>query len=215
MELTKQQRLALSKICIESSKSAGDALKQMINKKVTVTFPNVELREITESEEVNSAHIVVKSKISGDISGEMIFAYPIKKGLQLIDLLMLQEVNTNTEVNDDAKSAFTEFVNIVGGIFLSKMADLLEYEILPNPPIFSLDTQFNNTTLPKLKKSGDLFMIDTFLDVETVGVGGEFFIVFDSGSLEKIMGALDKYATQAKPKEAIVDAYKEPTQGGV
>ncbi|MFP4112378.1 MAG: chemotaxis protein CheX [Candidatus Woesearchaeota archaeon] len=192
MELEDNEKNILSKICIDASKNAGDALKQMINKNVVVDFPSVKLKSVPIVDRIGEQSLIGISKISGDISGNLIISYDLINGLKLLDMMMMQPPDTLKEVTDDAKSAFTEFLNIIGGAFLNTLGDDLKFTVLPNPPSYLSHVSEMDSELYSLvqKTEEDLFVVDTFLKVESEQVGGDLFLIFDENSLNKIMIAL-------------------------
>ncbi|MFW6231295.1 MAG: chemotaxis protein CheX, partial [Nanoarchaeota archaeon] len=133
MKLTEQEKKVLGDICMSSSQNAGNALKTMINKAVNVEFLNMDLR--TESIEKMSKNALMGiADLSGDLGGTMVVSYSTEEGLKLVDLMMMQPVNTLQAITEDARSAFTEFINIIGGAFLNSMAERLNFRLAPNPP---------------------------------------------------------------------------------
>lgn len=197
MQLNDSERDFLVGICHDSSANAGDALKQMINKDVSVIYPDINLKQTTITETLKERPIIGISQIGGDISGYLVVAYPKEDGLRLMDLVMMQDANTLKEMTDEAKGAMTEFLNIIGGAFLNTMAAKLNYQIVPNPPAFlSNVSECDPTAMSLINNSTDIFAVDTYLKVESEKIGGDFWLVLDKISLAKIMDSIQKQAAQ-------------------
>ena len=191
MQLNETEKKTLAKINLASSESAADALRQMISKEVKVDFPSISLRTSDMIDKFNDSSIVGVSKISGDISGSILLHYQKEKGMALLEILMMQEKGSLSEMTEDAKGAFTEYLNIIGGVYLSKIADEFKFKVLPNPPQFigNLESMEKELIRP-LKQANDIFLIDTCLHVESEEIDGDFFILLDNESLNKILSAL-------------------------
>jgi chemotaxis protein CheC len=176
-------------ICNESSKNAGTALKQMINKDVSVNFPNMELKTISLNDFLEKNNLIGISDINGEVNGSIIMAYPEKNGLKLLAMMLMQP--SLESMTDDAKSAFTELLNILGGAFLNTMSDMLNFTLAPEPPHFIGNVKNFEKELLKKNEKTQLFLIDNYLDIESEQIGGHFFLIFENESLNKIVKSLN------------------------
>ena len=186
------QKKVLGEVCLESSKNAGDALKMMINKEVCVEFPKVELKHISLHDALNTDSVFGVSDVTGDLGGSIIIVYPKESGMRLLDMIMMQKQNTLTEMTEDAKGAFLEFLNIIAGAFLTTLSNHLNFNAMPKPPEIYLDSNsFRNDIDRKIRtQAPNIFYVDTFLNVESEQIGGHFFLLFDNKSIDKIFSAL-------------------------
>ena len=84
-------------------------------------------------------------KMTGCLTGQLIFGFDDASGLALADLLLDQEVGTSTEWGEMETSAALETTNILGCAFLNSLARVLptasegDGELIPSPPNFLRD----------------------------------------------------------------------------
>lgn len=116
MELNEKEKNELDKISKLSSRNAADALSQMLNKKVEVSFPSITLKPLEEVKKLTGEMIVSICELTGDVRGNILFAFPKEKGLQMLDILMMQDPGTLKDMNEESTGAFNELNNIVGGL---------------------------------------------------------------------------------------------------
>ena len=136
-------------------------------------------------------HALDFSKITGDITGNLLLYYQKEKGMALLEMLLMQEKGSLSEMTEDAKGAFTEFINIIGGIYLNTIADEVKFKIFPNPPQFIGNMEdVEKELIKQLKQTEDIFLVDTCLHVESEKIDGDFFILLDKESLDKILNVL-------------------------
>lgn len=193
MNLNEKEKQELEKINELSSKSAADALSKMINKEVKVDFPGMTLNPLEKLNKINKDTLISISEITGDISGSSMISYPKHDGLLLIDMIMSQQLGTLKDMDENAKSAFNELVNIISGSYISALANYLDFKIFPAPPKFVGDfKEIKNEIMNELKGDiGNVLLIDTRLHIESEHIDGDFFIMFDNESLNKVLRLLN------------------------
>lgn len=173
----------------EASKATADALAKLISKKTKYTYPTMSLKPIDEVSKLKSDDLFAICEIVGDVSGNIMIAYPKDQGLKLVDFMMMQEPGTLKEINEDVVSAYKEFVNIVGGAYLSDLANFLAFKIFPSVPKFTGElNQVQKEMLEEFKQDvGKLLMLSTNLQIEDEQMSGSFLIIFNEDSLKKII----------------------------
>lgn len=193
MELNKKEQEELKKISELSSKNAANALSKMINKKVKVNFLSLTLHPLDEINKLTGEMIVSLCEVTGDVNGNILLAFLKNKGLSLLDMMMFQNTGTLKEMNEDAKSAFNELTNIIGGAYISTLANYLSFKIFPSPPKFTGNLKGVQEQLIKEieENTGNILLIDTILNVESTDVEGTFFLILDNESLSKMLKLLN------------------------
>lgn len=193
MELNEKEKSELKKISGLSSKNAADALSKMINKEVKVDFSNLTLHPLDEINKLTDDMIISLSEITGDVNGNILMAFLKDKGLSLLDMMMFRDVGTLNDMNEEAKGAFNELTNIVGGAYVSALANYLSFKIFPSPPKFVGNLEVVQDELIKeLEENvGNILLINTVLSVESINVQGTFFLMLDDESLNKMLKLLN------------------------
>jgi chemotaxis protein CheC len=193
MEFDNKIKNELTKISEMSSKIAADALSKMINTNVIVEFPNLTLRPMEELGSLNENMLLSKCEVSGDVNGDILMAFIKEKGLPLLDMVMYQQIGTIKEVDAQAQNIFNELTNIIGGTYVSSLANYLSFKILPAPPVYLGDSAIINTMLLEKYKNSDgaILLIKTILIVDTTKIEGSFFLVLNNESVKIIVTLLN------------------------
>lgn len=175
---------------------AANSLSEMINKKVTIEVPELNLAPINEIKKIGMLEgsiVGLSLPIEGEISGDILITFSKKNALSLARILTGQE-----DVNDDnfspmEISALKETGNILGTHFSNSLTDLLELTIRPSLPNFIEDTIENiieYTTKNWKHKAEYSLIFNTKFSAVNDDIYGSFFLLMDSGSLELILSAL-------------------------
>ncbi len=194
MDFSSKEKEIIKRISQDSSDNAAKALSKMINKNVMVDFPSITLKPVDELMKLQGVMLVSISEVIGDVSGNILISYPNECGLSLVDLMMQNPSGTLKQLNSDAESAFKEFVNIIAGAYLSSLANHLKFKIFPSPPLF-LFGDFENireNIISQLSSVATVLMVNTQLHIEGENIDGNFFIMLDDSSLERVVSEIQK-----------------------
>lgn len=172
-----------------ASKAAAKALTKMINKETKVDYPSLSLKPIEEIKKIKESDLLAISEVSGDLEGNLLVFHSIESGLKLVEFMTSQPLGSLKEIDEKVISAYKEFVNIIGGAYLSNLANFLGFKVLPEVPKFigKLDKVKKELDKEMNKEVGKLLMIKTELEIESEKVVGDFFIIFNETSLKKII----------------------------
>ncbi len=194
MELEGEQGKKLEEISNASSRSAAEALQKMLNKKVDMSFPNVGLKSVNIIDRMSKGCecVIGISEITGDLKGNLILAYDKAKVLPLLEILTMQAPGTMKEITEDARNAFTELVNIIGGAYLSSMANQLQLRLFPNPPTYTgrLEEVKGELFDDLTKGIENIFLVTTELKISDLQAFGDLFILLDGNSLHEVLNKL-------------------------
>jgi chemotaxis protein CheC len=193
MKFDNKIKIELTKISEMSSKIAADALSKMINANVMVEFPDMTLKPMEELNSLNENMLLSKCEVNGDVNGDILMAFIKEKGLPLLDMVMYQQIGTIKEIDIQAQSIFNELTNIIGGTYVSSLANYLSFKILPAPPVYLGDPRIINTMLLEKYKDcdGAILLIKTILLVDSTTIEGSFFLVLNKESVNVIVTLLN------------------------
>ena len=184
---------------------AATALSDLLNKKIDMRVPKVEMVSFNDMMELvgGSENVVVGIflRIEGDAEGSMFFVLPIEQGNRFIRRLINDESFdfANPPVSELGLSAMQEMGNILSGSYLSALSDFTGLKIYPTVPGLSVDMfgAIISIGLIELSHISDhVIVINTSIldDEQEQGdkesVRGHFFLLPDPDSFEAIFQAL-------------------------
>lgn len=178
--------------------NATTALSQMINSKIDMKVPNVQLLEFKElSEIVGGAENLVVGilfTLEGKIDGMMMFMIEMPAARHLVNLLM---GNTDDEVSREFTemelSALNEIGNIIAGAYLSSLSALTNMVITSSVPYMAIDMAGAILSVPAIEfgKIGDkALLIETEFGDEMKAVNGYFILIPTIESYGAILSSL-------------------------
>ena len=178
--------------------NATTALSQMINTKVDMQVPKVELLGFQELPDIvgGAEKIVVGILVNleGDVDGMMMFMVDKVCAHNLVDILMGKTPsNDDSDFDEISLSALQEIGNIIGGAYLNSLSSLTNLVITESIPYLSVDMAGAILSVPAIEfgKIGDkaLLIQSRFLD-DDMSVDGFFILIPTVESYDKIFGAL-------------------------
>ncbi len=178
--------------------NATTALAQMINSKVEMDVPKVELLEFKELAELigGAENIVVGVlfTLDGQIDGMMMFMLDLPSARHLVNLLLGNSSKyDNTEFNEMEVSALQEIGNIIAGAYLSSLSTLTNLRINSSIPHMSIDMAGAILSVPAIEfgKVGDkALLIETEFKDEIQSVKGFFILIPSLDSYSSILSSL-------------------------
>lgn len=181
--------------------NATTALSQMINKKVDMNVPNVQLMEfpklpyILGGPEINVASILIT--IDMDIDGMMMFVLEEKAAHRLVNYLMgdfgEQKEDGDTSFTEMEMSALKEIGNIIAGAYLYSLSSLTGLSLGASIPYLSIDMAGAVLSVPAIEfgKLGDkALLIQSQFEEDGRELNGYFILIPTLESYKKIFGAL-------------------------
>jgi chemotaxis protein CheC len=182
---------------------AATALSKLLNKKIDMKVPNVQIVSFDEMMEMaGGAENVVAGvflRIEGEAPGSMFFVLPIEQATSFIRE-MIGDENFSLDTppyNEIGLSALQELGNILSGSYLSSLSDFTNLSLYPSVPALSIDMvgAIISYGLIELSHVSDYaIVIDTALnedeDESTEYVKGHFFLLPDPDSFQIIFKSL-------------------------
>ncbi len=175
--------------------NATTALAQMIQCKIDMSVPRVQLLEFKElgaamgGEEVVMAGIYLA--IDGDIQGSIMFLLEKKAAKHLVGKLMGME-SEGDGLSEMELSALKEVGNIITGAYLNSLSSITNLTIYPSVPDLTVDMAGAILSVPAIEFAtlGDrMLMIQTQFFDEMV-LDGYFILIPDLDSYGKMLSAL-------------------------
>lgn len=173
--------------------NAATALSQLINKKIDMTVPAVNIVPFDDifsrigGEEVVIGVIV---RVLGDTPGNILFIFEKEVALNLIETLT---GGRDEQITEMGNSVLCEVGNIISSSYMNSIARFTNLVITPSVPAVTYDMlgAILSTTFIESGQFDDMV-----LDIETIflqnneEISGHFYYIPMPGSLEKILGAL-------------------------
>lgn len=193
LNLSLMQLDALKEVGNIGAGNAATALSQLINKKIDMTVPAVNIvpfESIFSRIGGDEVVIGVLVRVLGDTPGNILFIFKKEGALNLIETLTGQR---DESISDMGNSVLCEIGNIISSAFMNAIARFTNLLIMPSVPAVSYD-MLGAILSTTFIESGQFD--DSVLDIETMflesnsEISGHFYFIPMPGSLEKILEAL-------------------------
>ena len=173
--------------------NAATALSQLINKKVDMTVPAVNIipfDDIFTGIGGEKLVIGVLVRVLGDTPGNILFIFEKHVALGLVERLTGQLEN---DISEMGTSVLGEVGNIISSSYMNAISRLTNLVIMPSVPAVTYDmlAAILSTTFIESCQYDDYV-----LDIETIflennnKISGHFYYIPMPGSLEKILNSL-------------------------
>lgn len=179
--------------------NAATALAKLINAKVDMKVPKVELLGFSEIANVMGSEETVMVGIllmlEGDVNGMMMFLLEVESARNLVGKLMGMDTGSKDEPHEFDTiqlSALNEIGNIITGAYLSALSDLTKLKIISSVPSLQIDMAAAILSIPAIEfsKIGDkVLLIETRFDDETA-IDGYFVLIPELESYDMILSSL-------------------------
>lgn len=176
--------------------NATTALSTMINGKIDMNVPKVELLEFKELPDMvgGAENIVVGILITleGEINGMMMFMMDFSSAHHLVSIL-LGGTSSELEFSEMEYSALKEIGNIIAGAYLSSLSTLTNIKISASIPYMSIDMAGAILSVPAIEfgKVGDkALIIETSFSKDDSDVNGYFILIPSIESYSVILSSL-------------------------
>lgn len=188
----------LKEIGTIGSATAATSLADMIREKVEIEVPQVSLvpleniANILESAE--RLYFVLDMEIKGDISGRIFFLLP-PENARFLGGVLLGVPKEQIDLNDDLfKSSLREVCNILGGSYVSALANMTEMTIFISIPSLALDMVgaiLDFIFIQIAQEAEEALFIKTDIRVKGLSLDGLFLLFPSTESLQKVFSILN------------------------
>ncbi len=173
--------------------NATTALSKMLDRKITMKTPKVELVEVSKFVELiggpENPIIGILLTMSGELNGMMMFAMSQASARRLANLVLMQN-SSGAEFSHMDYSALKEIGNIIMGAYMSSLASLTGMSIRSSVPQVAYDMAGAILSVPAIEfgRMGDkALLIDSSFDQADSNVDGYFVMIPELDSYNKLM----------------------------
>lgn len=176
--------------------NATTALAQLLNMKLDMRVPKVELLEFNRLAEnicgEESIVVGIYLFLEGDINGSMMFMLEESSAHVLVNHLMGRDVNDNSPFNEMDFSALQEIGNIITGAYLSSLSGLTGLYINASVPYLTVDMAAAILSVPAIEfgKLGDRALLIETEFGDDIAINGYFILIPDMQSYDVILTSL-------------------------
>ena len=197
IEMNNMQVDALKEIVNIASGNAATALSQLLQKKIDMGVPVVEIKPFEEVAKRigDEEELVIGTllKVLGDVPGNVLLIVKEKNAKEISDTLLN---GLTVEYNDEMfLSVFQEIGNIIGNAYLTAMSSFLDVNLLSSIPYISVDMLFSvmSTAYIDANETDD-YVIDMCCSLfeDDVEVGLNLFFIVPGKSLKLLIKKIDK-----------------------
>lgn len=176
--------------------NAATALSKMIAKRIDMDVPKVNILEFKDVAELvggpETAVVGIYFKVSGDLTGSIMFLLDQNSVKLLINLLMAED-ETSDQLSEMEISALQEVGNILAGAYLSSLSTLTGLKLVVSVPSLASDMAGAILSVPVILfgQVGDkVMLIETDFIEGSQHVKGNFFLIPDEESFEILLKSL-------------------------
>lgn len=177
--------------------NAATALSRLLNKPVDMGVPTVEMLPFEEiAQKVGGTEqlvVAVFLRVEGEAPGNLFFILNPQAAKNLLSRLAGIKSDDEETFNEMEHSALSEIGNILAGSYLSSLADFTKLSMYPTVPALAMDMAGAILSYGMLQfgqMGDDALLIDTsFLEGQNK-IEGQFFLIPDPDSFEKIFKSL-------------------------
>ncbi|MFX0071492.1 MAG: chemotaxis protein CheC [Candidatus Hermodarchaeota archaeon] len=210
IKLTDVQRDALQEVGNIGAGNAANALAQMINKRVDINIPSVEMVELDKYADKiskkNEKLLVAWSNITGMTRATILSIFNINDIVDLTAIIvddkdkkkidMRRKIETAKDFPLIYRSAMSELGHILGSHYTTAIGDLLGIRLMTEPPDMSVDSgrqlfHILKEEIGLLKKLS--LVITTNVIITDFKITGTFLFIPNLDTLQVLLDALSKF----------------------
>lgn len=210
IKLTEIQRDALQEVGNIGAGNAANALAQMINKRVDINIPSVEMVELDEYasniSKKNEKLLVAWSNVVGKTRATVLTLFNIQDAIDITSIIvddrdksqidLRKKINKASDFPELYHSAISELGHILGSHYVSAIGDLLGLRLMTEPPDMSVDTGAQLFKILKeeiglLKKLS--LVITTSVIITDIKITGTFLFIPSLETLQELLDALLRF----------------------
>jgi chemotaxis protein CheC len=198
-ELSGMQLDILREIGNIGSGNAATALAQLLNAKIDMNVPQVNILPFAEVPDLVGGadlHVVGLFLVAtGSAPASILFLLPVDKACLLVDMLMGKEWGkTNpSNLSDMDISALMELGNIICATYLNALGMFTQLDFRPSVPALGIDMAgaILNSVLAQFGAVADhVLVLETEFKRGDQEIVGHFFLLPEPGSLDVILASL-------------------------
>lgn len=185
---------ALKEVSNIGTGNAATALSQLLNKKIDMTVPAVNIIRMDEllneiGDEKLAVGVIVR--VLGDAPGNILFVFDKDTALGIVEALTGQK---DENLTDMSSSVLCEIGNIISGSYMNAIFKLTNLVMTPSVPAVTYDmlgAMLSTTFIESGQYDDNVLDFETvFLQDKEKNISGHFYYIPVPGSLEKILNSL-------------------------
>lgn len=204
------ERDALREITSIGAGNATTALSELINKRIDVAIPRLNLVHIQTIPEImggpEEVATAVHMEITGDTTGSMVILFDKKSSLVIADILQGREAGTTTELSPEDNKKLGEMGDTLAKACLKALSDFLGLNLGHHQPGVACDMvkALMDTVLIQFAQRADYaLLLEVEFDAPPTKVKGNFFLIFDVKTLDAILKSIRKRLGEKTFKDAV------------
>lgn len=210
VNLSETQRDALQEVGNIGAGNAANALAKMINKRVDINIPSVEMVEVDEfAKDVSDDQeylFIAWSNVTGKTRATVLTIFKVPDIIDLTAIIIGDEKKKGIDMRKSYRSkddlpdlysdAMKELGHILGSNYTSAIADLLDIRLMTEVPDMNIDKgskvfKILQDEIGLLKKLS--LVITTNVIITDVEVTGTFLFIPNLDNLQNLLKALEQY----------------------
>ena len=210
IQLSELQKDALMEVGNIGSGNAANALAKMLNKRVDINIPSVEMVELdafsNKISKKNEKLLVAWSNVTGRARATVLTLFTVKNILKITSILIedeelkqklsVEKIKNIMDFPEFYRSAISELGHILASHYTSALGDLLSIRFMTEAPDMSIDNGkqlFNilKDEIGLLKKLS--LVITTNVIIKDIRIQGTFLFIPDLGTLNELLDALAQF----------------------
>jgi len=179
--------------------NAATALSQLVGRTINMSVPDIMIIPVEKvPEQVGGTEEIVAGiylEVFGDLPSKILVTFPHSNLIQLTDLLLGQTLGSTALMSEMKLSALKELGTILSGAYLNALAKFLDMRMIPSVPALAIDimSAILETILVEIStESRYALMLRTEITETETKISGTFFLIPEAGSLDIIVGAIQK-----------------------
>ena len=198
-KLTDFQYGALNEVGNIGMGNAATSLSKLVDKEVKIRIPVLKLSLIEDVPYMaGGADSVVSGTfmyVEGDIEGYIVILFPKDSAAEICNML-----SGSTDLLDEMNiSLMQEVGHILAGTYVSALSDFFDMSITISTPYGTYDMAgaiLDHILIEMSREVEHSLVFDTEFMIEGNTINGNFFMLFDSESLELILKRIDDMVSQ-------------------
>jgi chemotaxis protein CheC len=173
--------------------NAATALSQLINKKVDMTVPSINIVPFYDIfSRIGGDEVVVGVivRVLGDTPGNILFIFEKNTALDFIEILTGER---EEQISEMGNSVICEIGNIISSSYMNAITKFTNLNITPSVPAVTYDmlgAVLSTTFIESGQFDGYVLDIETVFFQNNSEINGHFYYIPMPGSLEKILKSL-------------------------
>lgn len=210
VQLSEFQRDALQEVGNIGAGNAANALAQMINKRVDINIPSVEMVELEKfASSINKSNkklLVTWSNVVGKARATVLTVFELPSIINLTSIIvgdkakkkidLRKKIDSALDIPELYRGAMSELGHILGSHYTSAIGDLLGIRLMTEPPDMSIDNgkqfiEILKEEIGLLKKLS--LIITTKVIITDIEIMGTFLFIPNMESLKELITALTRF----------------------